>query len=65
MRFAPILLLLLTAACRDQRPPAPSAEQAERLNDAEAMLNDLATNEEGPAELLRRPLQFIGLNELV
>jgi hypothetical protein len=50
MRFAPILLLLLAAACRDQRPPAPSAEQANRLNDAEAMLNQLATNEEGPAD---------------
>jgi hypothetical protein len=50
MRFAPILLLLAAAACRDQRPPAPSAEQAERLNEAEAMLNNLATNEEGPAD---------------
>jgi len=42
------LLLLLTAACRDQRPPAPTAEQADQLNDAEAMLNDMAKNEEGP-----------------
>ena len=42
------LCLLLTAACRDQRPPAPTAEQADQLNDAEAMLNDMAKNEEGP-----------------
>jgi len=42
------LYLLLTAACRDQRPPAPTAEQADQLNDAEAMLNDMAKNEEGP-----------------
>jgi hypothetical protein len=45
-----LLSLLLLAACRDQRPPTPSAEQADQLNDAEAMLNDLATNEEGPAD---------------
>jgi len=42
------LYLLLTAACRDQRPPAPTAGQADQLNDAEAMLNDMAKNEEGP-----------------
>jgi hypothetical protein len=50
MRFAFALMLLLPAACRDQRPPAPTAEQANRLDDAEAMLNNLATNEEGPAD---------------
>jgi hypothetical protein len=42
------LCLLLSAACRDQRPPAPTAEQSQQLNDAEAMLNDMAKNEEGP-----------------
>ena len=50
MRFAFVLLLLLAGACREQRPPAPTAEQANQLNDAEAMLNDLATNEEGPGD---------------
>ena len=50
MRYGPILMLLLAAACRDQRPPAPTAEQANQLNEAEAMLNDLAANEEGPAD---------------
>ena len=42
-------MLLLTAACRDQRPPAPTSEQSAQLNDADAMLNNLA-NEEGPAD---------------
>jgi hypothetical protein len=41
--FAPLLL----AACHDRRPPAPTAEQSQQLNDADSMLNDLA-NEEGP-----------------
>ena len=50
MRFALALFLLLAPACRDQRPPAPTQEQANQLNDAEAMLNNLATNEEGPAD---------------
>jgi len=40
--------LLLLAACQDKGPPAPTAEQSEQLNDADAMLNDLANNEEGP-----------------
>jgi hypothetical protein len=44
------MLLLLATACRDQRPPTPTAEQANQLNEAEAMLNDLAANEEGPAD---------------
>jgi hypothetical protein len=42
-------LVLLAGACRDQSPPAPSAEQSAQLNEADAMLNDLAT-EEGPAD---------------
>jgi hypothetical protein len=46
MRIA-LMLLLALGACRDQRPPAPTAEQADQLNDAENMLND-AANEEGP-----------------
>jgi outer membrane lipoprotein-sorting protein len=50
MRLALILLLTLTPACRDQRPPAPTAEESNQLNEAEAMLNDLAANEEGPVD---------------
>jgi hypothetical protein len=41
---------MLTASCRDQSPPAPSAEQSAQLNDAEDMLNGLAANEEGPMD---------------
>ena len=44
------LALLLLAACnREERPEAPTPAESERLDDAEAMLNDLAANEEGPA----------------
>ena len=43
------LALLLLAACnREERPEAPTPAESERLDDAEAMLNDLAANEEGP-----------------
>jgi len=47
MRQIIICAALLLAACHDRRPPAPTAEQSQQLNDADAMLNDLA-NEEGP-----------------
>ncbi len=43
-----LFLVLLLAACRDQRPPPPTAEQSDQLNEAEGMLNAEA-NEEGPA----------------
>ncbi|HEX4761248.1 MAG TPA: hypothetical protein VFU87_00460 [Sphingomicrobium sp.] len=48
MRILICALALLVVNCRDQQPPAPTPEQAEQLNEAEAMLNDLAENEEGP-----------------
>ena len=47
MRQIIIGATLLLVACHDRRPPAPTAEQSQQLNDADAMLNDLA-NEEGP-----------------
>jgi hypothetical protein len=40
--------LILLGACRDNRPPAPSAEQSGQLNETEDMLNAMAQNEEGP-----------------
>ena len=43
------LTLLVLAGCRKDQPPAPSAEQSAQLNDADAMLNNVA-NEEGPAD---------------
>jgi hypothetical protein len=36
-------------ACDRDRPPAPTAEQANQLDEAEAMLNELGQNEEGAA----------------
>ena len=41
-------LLLLSACNREERPQGPTQEEAERLDQAEALLNGLA-NEEGAA----------------
>ena len=48
----PILFLaiLVLGACKDNRPPAPTAEQSQQLNEAENMLDNMAANEEGPAD---------------
>jgi len=43
-----LILLLLVAACRDNRPPAPNEAQAEQLNEMENSLDAMANNEEGP-----------------
>jgi len=45
-----LCVILLSGACRDRGPPAPTSEQSAELNDAEDMLNNLAANEEGPAD---------------
>jgi hypothetical protein len=42
--------LLILAACRKDQPPAPTEQQSAQLNEAEDMLNDIAANEEGPAD---------------
>jgi hypothetical protein len=57
----PILLfvLLSLAACRDDRPPAPTAEQSDQLNDAENML-DNAANDKGPEDRSLGPSQSFG-----
>ena len=38
----------MLAACGDDRPERPTAEQSEQLDEAEAMLNAAAANEKGP-----------------
>jgi len=48
MRVLLLVSSLLLAACHKDEPQGPTAEQADQLNDAEAMLNDMAKNEEGP-----------------
>src|SRR3954468_24492633 len=45
-----LCLGLVLCSCREQGPPAPTAEQADQLNDAEDMLNAEAANDEGPAD---------------
>ena len=55
MRLLIISAALLLCGCRDQRPPAPSVQQSEQLNETEDMLNDLAANDEGPADRSASP----------
>ena len=43
-----VCAILALASCHDKRPPQPTEEQSQQLNDAEDMLNDMAQNEEGP-----------------
>jgi hypothetical protein len=40
-----IFAALLLTACGDNRPPAPTAEEAEQLNEAEELLNEQAEAE--------------------
>jgi len=45
-----IVCSLLLASCHEERPPAPTTKQAQQLNEAADMLDNLATNEEGPEQ---------------
>ena len=38
-------MLLMLAACQDERPQAPTAAEAEQLNEGEAMLDEVAVTE--------------------
>ena len=49
MKKSLILIGLLVASCGEQRPPAPTAEQNDQLNDAEAMLNEEGPGTEAPS----------------
>ena len=48
MRYYWPALLMLAACNRDETPETPTAAEKAQLDDAEAMLNEMA-NEEGPA----------------
>ena len=49
MRKSLLALLLALAGCSDQRPPAPTAEESDQLNEAEAMLNEEGPGTEAPS----------------
>ena len=49
------ILPLLLCSCGDGRPPAPTAEQSDRLNEAEELLNEQAAKEEGPEDRFSSP----------
>jgi hypothetical protein len=51
----PFILMLLLGACGDDRPPAPTPEEAARLDETEAMLNNVAQTQEGPADRSASP----------
>jgi len=48
--FRIIALAALLAACRDDRPPAPTETESAQLNEMDAALNAEAANAEGPAD---------------
>ena len=50
MLRAAALSILLLAACRDDRPPVPTPEESDQLNEAEDLLNAEAANEKGPEQ---------------
>jgi hypothetical protein len=57
MRAAVLSALLFLSACRDNRPPAPTAEQSDQLNEAENLLNAEAAHEKGPEDRSPSPSQ--------
>ena len=43
-----LLAIVMLCACNDHRPPQPTAEQSQQLDEAEGLLDNMASNEEGP-----------------
>ncbi len=50
MKTKILLSALLVVGCGDERPPAPTAEESEQLNEVEELLNEEAAKEEGPED---------------
>ena len=50
MKTKILLMTCLLAACGDDRPPAPTAEEAAQLNEAEELLNAETAKEKGPED---------------
>jgi hypothetical protein len=48
MKTRTLLMALSLAGCADDRPPVPTAEESEQLNEVEDLLNQEAENQEGP-----------------
>ena len=55
IRIFAVLLLALAGCDRADTPQAPTAAESEQLNDADAMLDDLAANAEGPTTVVADP----------
>ena len=49
------ICLLLVACSGEEQPQAPTAAESERLDEAEAMLNDLAKEERAAADATAPP----------
>ena len=58
MRTATFGVLLFLAACGDDRPPAPTAVEAEQLDEVEDLLNQEAAKEKGPEDRSPGPSQL-------
>ena len=55
IRIFAVLLLALAGCDRAETPHAPTAAESEQLNDADAMLDNLAANTEGPTTVVADP----------
>ena len=55
IRIIAVLLLALAGCDRAETPQAPTAAESEQLNDADAMLDNLAANAEGSATAVADP----------
>ncbi len=52
-----LFLAMFLSACSDERPPAPTPEQSDQLNEAEDLLNAEAAHDKGPEDCSPGPSQ--------